>query len=258
MKFNTRKSIDVNYSCYSGVNKFKNIKDIISINKVKKQNKNNNNNEKKKSNESDDESTSSENQLVLNNLNNLIKKKNTEDVKIQRDNNHIYFYSEVNRDNIYDLCSLIKEAEEESILVSYKLNIDEIPIYLHISSEGGSVYAALNAIDVINSCRVPVYSIVEGATASAGTLISVVSKKRFIRPNAYMLIHQLSASCWGKMNEIEDEYNNLKNLMDKIRELYTANTNIPKKELTSLLNKDLWLNSEKCIQYGLADEIWNK
>ena len=183
-------------------------------------------------------------------------KKNS-DEKIEREYNNIYFYSEVSRESIYELTTLIKEAEEESIITSYKLGIDKVPIYIHISSFGGSVFAALTAIDVINSCKVPIHTIIDGATASAGTLISIMGEKRYVRPNAYMLIHQLSSGCWGKMSEIEDEFKNLQELMDKIKDFYKENTKIPKKELTELLKHDLWLNSNKCIQYGLADEIWN-
>ena len=73
-----------------------------------------------------------------------------------------------------------------------------------------------------------------------------------------MLIHQLSSGCWGKMSEIEDEYNNLKNLMERIKKFYVDNATIPKKELTNLLNHDLWLDSTKCINYGLVDELWEK
>jgi ATP-dependent protease ClpP protease subunit len=31
---------------------------------------------------------------------------------------------------------------------------------------------------------------------------------------------------------------------------------MPQKELNELLKKDLWLSSEKCIKYGLVDELW--
>jgi ATP-dependent Clp endopeptidase proteolytic subunit ClpP len=184
--------------------------------------------------------------------------KGNKDGKIERNNNHIYFHSEVDRDSIFELIMLIKEAEEESYLTSFKFNIDEIPIYLHINSFGGSIFSAFSAIDAIKACRVPVYTIIEGSTASAGTLISIVGKKRFIRPNAYMLIHQLSSSCWGKMSEIEDEFKNLQDLMNKLIAIYTEYTNIPKKELTNLLKHDLWLDCDKCLKYGLVEEIWNK
>ena len=187
-------------------------------------------------------------------LSELGKKKS--DIKIERDNNHVYFHSEVDRESIFELLALIREAEEESILTSFKLNIPEVPIYLHINSLGGCVFSALNAIDSIESCKVPIYTIIEGASASAGTLISIVGKKRFIRPNAHMLIHQLSSSFWGKMSEIDDEYNNLQDLMGKIKKIYQKHTNIPKKELSNILKHDLWYDSETCIKYKLADEIW--
>jgi ATP-dependent protease ClpP protease subunit len=151
---------------------------------------------------------------------------------------------------------LIRETEQENILSAIQLSIETIPIYLHINSNGGEIFEAFNAIDVIQSCKVPIYTILEGATASAGTLMSVVGTKRYIRPSAYMLIHQLSSTCWGKMSEIEDEFKNLKELMDRIKDIYKKYSKIPKKELTDLLKHDLWLNSDKSLKYGLVDEIW--
>jgi ATP-dependent protease ClpP protease subunit len=179
----------------------------------------------------------------------------TKNKKIERDANHIYFYSEVNRDAIYELISLINEIEEENKMLSFKMKIEPIPIYLHISSYGGCVFSAFNVIDIIKACEVPIYSIIEGCAASAGTLMSVVCDKRFIRPSSYMLIHQLSSGCWGKMCEIEDEVENLKDFMERIKSIYIENTKIPKKELTELLKHDLWLNSNKCLKYSLVDEI---
>jgi ATP-dependent protease ClpP protease subunit len=176
---------------------------------------------------------------------------------ITKEHNHIYFHSEVDRDAIFELITHIRKAEIENIVLSHNLCSDTpIPIYLHISSYGGSVFDALTAIDVITSCKVPVHTIIDGATASAGTLIGVVGKKRYIRPNAYMLIHQLSSGSWGKMNELEDDFANNKLLMEKIKDIYKHHANIPKKELSEILKHDLWWEADKCIQYGLIDEIW--
>lgn len=182
--------------------------------------------------------------------------KKSSEPSIERDGNHIYFYSEVDRESIFMLIKCIKEAEEESILMSLKLNIDKIPIYIHINSLGGSIFNCFAGIDAIESCKVPVHTIIEGSTASAGTLLSVVGKKRYITKNAYMLIHQLSSGFWGKMNEIEDEYKNLEDLMRKIKEIYKEHSTIPKKQLNELLKHDLWMDADKCLKYGLVDEIW--
>lgn len=238
---NKRKFIDVYYSYNTKTNSNKNGKKT-----------------KKNKNDGDSDSSSNDGDNIKDLLSFGLSSKKGSDEKIERENNNIYFYSEVNRDSIYELTLLIKEAEEESIITSYKLGIDKIPIYLHISSFGGSIFAAFTAIDIIHACKVPIYTIIDGATASAGTLISIMGEKRYIRPNAYMLIHQLSSGCWGKMSEIEDEFKNLQELMDKIKDFYKENTKIPKKELAELLKHDLWLNADKCIQYGLADEVWTK
>jgi len=176
--------------------------------------------------------------------------------KVERVNNHIYFYSEVNRNSILELILLIKEIEEENISMSHRMNIQEIPIYLHIQSEGGSIFAVFSAIDTIQECKVPVHTIIEGNVASAGSLLSIVGKKRYIRPHSYILIHELSSGFWGKFSEIEDDFMNLKELMVQIKNLYQEYTTIPKKKMDEILKHDIWWNSDICISYGLVDEIW--
>lgn len=179
-----------------------------------------------------------------------------EEVKIYRENNHIYFYADIDRNTISKLNILLREAEEYCVITTLKLHIDIIPIYLHIYSNGGYIHAAFSAIDVINSSKAPVYSIIEGATASAGTLISIVCKKRFIRPHAYMLIHQLSSEIWGKMDAMMDEYKNLTQLMKRITDIYIKYSSLNPKKLNKLLKHDLWLDAKKSIKYGLADELY--
>lgn len=177
---------------------------------------------------------------------------------ITRENNHIYFYAEVNRQNIFDLIDLIRKCEIDNIITAHKNCLDDIPIFIHISSYGGILFDAFTAIDVIQACKVPVHTIIDGPTASAGTLISVVGNKRFMRPNAYMLIHQLSSSSWGKMSELEDEHENNTMLMNRIKEIYTEHASIPKKQLSDILKHDLWWDLNKCISYGLVDEVWKR
>jgi len=176
--------------------------------------------------------------------------------KVYRESNHIYFYAEVDRATVSLLNKLIREAEEYSVLTSMKLRVSTIPIWLHIFSDGGYIHAALAAVDTIQGCGVPIYSVVEGATASAGTIMSIACKKRYIRPSAYMLIHQLSSECWGKLSEIQDEYTGLTELMDKIRGMYAEKTKLSEKKLNWLLKHDLWLDAAKSIKWGLADELY--
>ena len=178
--------------------------------------------------------------------------------KITRENNHIYFYAEVDRQNIFELIELIRKCEIDNIITAHKNCLDDIPIFIHISSFGGLLFDAFTAIDVIQACKVPVHTIIDGPTASAGTLISVVGQKRYMRPNAYMLIHQLSSSSWGKMAELEDEHENNTMLMKRIKDIYMDNASIPKKQLSEILKHDLWWDLNKCVSYGLVDEEWKR
>tara|TARA_Y100000991_G_C21782532_1_gene267805 strand:- start:209 stop:613 length:405 start_codon:yes stop_codon:yes gene_type:complete len=129
------------------------------------------------------------------------------------------------------------------------------PINLHIQSEGGSLYHALYIIDLIRELNTPVHTYIDGFAASAATLISVVGTKRYMTENSLMLIHQLSGSESGKYYELEDQMNNMDILMNIIRKIYLNYSTITPNYLEYLLQKDLWLESKTCLEYGLVDEI---
>ena len=169
--------------------------------------------------------------------------------------NHIYYYSSVNKKSALELNMKLKEVENKLIKKYNDYNGHQEYIYLHINSFGGSVFSAFSVIDTIKNSKIPVVSIIEGAAASAATLISVMCDYRIIYENSYMLIHQLSSGTWGKMSELEDEMENLKELMTAIRKIYKESTNIPDGEINEILKHDLWWNPQICLQKGLVDEI---
>ncbi len=176
--------------------------------------------------------------------------------EVSIDGNHIYFNSDVTKKSIFDLCQAINSVALDNIVTATQFNIEPIPIYLHINSNGGSVFAAFTAIDNIMNCKVPVYTIIEGASASAATIMSVVGKKRYIRPNSYMLIHELRSGCWGRMSEMEDEMENNKKLMKRIKKIYKEHTTIPHEEMKEILKHDMWWDADKCLEMGLVDKLW--
>ena len=183
-------------------------------------------------------------------VNGCVKEGNT-----SSEDNHIYFYSEVTKKTVYELNREIRHVTQKMLDIEKKYNIEAPPIYLHINSYGGSIFAAMSTVDIIKYNKVPIYSIVEGCAASAATLMSVVAEKRYIRPNSYMLIHQLSTIFWGKMEEFDDEMKNLNKLMDMIKTIYKEHTTIPVRKLNDILKHDLWWDSSKCIENNLVDEI---
>lgn len=148
------------------------------------------------------------------------------------------------------LMALKKEKE-----IDYNNGCDENVIHLHIKSFGGSLFDCFSVIDKIKTCKVPVYSYIDGYAASAGTLISVVCNKRYMNKNSYMLIHQLSSGSRGQYRYLLDDSINNKVLMKHLIRIYLENTKIPKRKLEEMLRHDLWFGAEKCKELGLIDEI---
>ena len=173
--------------------------------------------------------------------------------------NHIYYFSGVSKDSVYRLKDCLQNLNNqyrETKRKNPELKITPKPIYLHINSFGGGVFAAFAAIDFIQQSEIPVHTIIEGASASAATLMSVVGAKRYIRPHASMLIHQLSSWFGGKLTEIEDDYQNIQQMHETIKDIYKKHTKLSDNELEQILKHDLWWKAGKCIETGLVDEVW--
>jgi ATP-dependent Clp endopeptidase proteolytic subunit ClpP len=169
--------------------------------------------------------------------------------------NHIYFYSEVERAKMLELNKAIRELDTKLQKDALSISISLPTIYLHINSYGGSIFAGLSTLDTIRNTKCDVITIIEGCAASAGTMISIVGKKRWIQKHSYMLIHQLSSSSWGKYSELVDDMENNNKLMDMIKTLYGEYTQVPPSRLEEILKHDLWWDAEKCLEYGLVDKI---
>ena len=105
-----------------------------------------------------------------------------------------------------------------------KFNIDAPPIG-HINSIGGDIIPALSMVDTIRNSKVSVHTIIEGECMSAATLISCVGKKRLMRRNSVVLIHQMRTSYWGKLDECKEDMKNNKKLTTILKDIYITNTN---------------------------------
>ena len=178
-----------------------------------------------------------------------------EEANVKVLNNNIYFYCEVSKESILDLNYNIEELSNKLMILSIQNGIDPIPIKIHIQSDGGEVFSAFSAVDTIKNCKVPVHTYIEGCAASAATIISVAGHKRYITKNSHMLIHQISSSFWGKMNEFEDEMKNLNLLTKYVTNIYKQNTKLSVKQMKEMFKKDLWMPAEECFKMGLVDEI---
>lgn len=147
------------------------------------------------------------------------------------------------------------ETESDEYSEMFDVKIEPKPIELYITSNGGNVYQVFGAIDTIKNLKIPVHTICRGFVASAGTLLSLAGKKRFITSNSYMLIHELRSGHWGKFTYLTESFENSKQLMDHIKNYYLEKTKITEEELEIQLKKDVCWNAQVCLDKGLVDEI---
>lgn len=204
---------------------------------------------------SDDDGNDESNPLVLPNL-----FKQEDDHLIYLKHNHLYFHTEVSEDSVDVIKKLMRQYwnKMSNIKKTHECAVFKPkPLYLHIFSPGGCVYSGLSLYDFVLEYKkkIPVYTVVEGMAASAATFISVAGTKRFITPNSYMLIHQLSTFIGGNFEQVQDGYDNSKKSMEKIMNIYKTHTKINKKKIPNILKHDLNWDAQECLTNGLVDEI---
>lgn len=190
---------------------------------------------------------------------------NTDDIKdlitfISVVDNNIWFYAMIDVDSCHLLNKTLREldiklnSQHHSATASHQDKVKPI-IHLHVQSYGGSILSAFSTIDTIRTLNSSVYTYVEGAVASAGTLITCVGEKRFIGKYSYMMVHQLSTTHEGKLAEVEDDIQNARQFMEMIKTLYKRYTKMTTKKMETLFKSDLWMDANQCLDLGLIDVI---
>jgi ATP-dependent protease ClpP protease subunit len=183
---------------------------------------------------------------------------NHSEVSISGD--HIWFYSDISPASAIKLNAALQEVSMRLAPTAFS-SMHEVgtpaPIWLHINSFGGDVFSAFAMADTIEriSQIVPVITIVEGCAASGATFMSLAGAKRLIRRNAYMLVHELRDTSWGKYSEIKDSFTSNTTIMKTIKDWYAEKTKLPAAKLDEMLSHDIWWNAKTCLKYGLVDQI---
>jgi ATP-dependent protease ClpP protease subunit len=198
------------------------------------------------------------NRKIRNNENDESDSEDDETKMIKVEENRVYFHSDVTRENCFKLIECLQKAQEYIAIRNIKNEFEEMgKIYLHIFSDGGELYAGLNVADFIQTSKVDIITVVEGCVASAGTVISMAGKERYIRKNAYMLIHEIRSGCLGKFSECQDDMENNNILMDHIKNFVNERCENQKleKKLDKVLKHDHIWNAKKCLKYNLVDKI---
>lgn len=131
-------------------------------------------------------------------------------------------------------------------------------ITLYINSPGGEVREGLAIYDVMNMIKSDIKTIGIGRCASMASilLINGTKGKRYILPNAEVMIHEVSSMCIGKIGEMQDKIKCTKRLNNRLYRIIAKNTKRSFKEIKEITNnKDNWMNANEALKYGFVDNI---
>ena len=172
-------------------------------------------------------------------------------------------FSRLLNDRIIMLSDEVNDATA-SVIVAQLLYLEgqdpEKDISFYINSPGGSVSAGLAIYDTMQYIKCDVSTICMGMAASMGAFLlsSGAKGKRYILPNAEVMIHQPSGGAQGQATEILIAADHIQRTKQRLNRILSENTGKPIEQVAIDTERDNWLTAEDALEYGIVDKILDK
>lgn len=169
-------------------------------------------------------------------------------------------YSRLLKDRIIFLGTNIDDAVANAVIAQMLFLESQDPdkdIKLYIHSGGGSVTAGLAVYDTMQYIKPNVSTICIGLAASmAATLLAAGAHgKRFILPNAEVMIHQVMGGAEGQASDIKISAERILRIKDQLNKILAKHTGQPMERVEKDTDRDFFMTSDKAVEYGIVDKI---
>ena len=131
-------------------------------------------------------------------------------------------------------------------------------ITLYVNSPGGSVTAGLSIIDTMHHIKADVSTVCVGLAASMGSLIlsQGTKGKRFILPNAEVMIHQPSGGAYGQASDIDITAKHILKTRERLTKMMAKATGQKLAKIESDMDRDFFMDAEEAVAYGIVDKVY--
>lgn len=131
-------------------------------------------------------------------------------------------------------------------------------IFLYVNSPGGSVTAGLSIIDTMHHIKPDVSTVCVGLAASMGSLIlsQGAKGKRFILPNAEVMIHQPSGGAYGQASDIDITAKHILKTRERLNKMLAKATGQKLAKIEQDVDRDFFMDAEEAKTYGIVDAIY--
>jgi ATP-dependent Clp protease, protease subunit len=171
-------------------------------------------------------------------------------------------YSRLLKDRIIFIGYEINDQVANAIIAQMLFLEYEDPdkdIILYINSPGGVVTSGLAIYDVIKFVKPDVQTICVGSCMSMGAVLLAAGTKgkRFILPHGKVMLHQPSGGATGQSSDIQIHAKEIiktkKELLGILAEATGKSVDLIQKDT----ERDLYMNAQEALAYGIVDEIFN-
>jgi ATP-dependent Clp protease protease subunit len=160
----------------------------------------------------------------------------------------IWLGSEVRDDNANEICAkILLLAAEDS----------EKDIFLYVNSPGGSITAGMAIYDTMQFVPNDIVTVGIGMAASMGQLLLTAGTKgkRYITPNARVLLHQPHGGFGGTSSDIQTQAQLITSMKNRLAEITAAQTGKSVEQINADGDRDRWFTAQEALEYGFVDHI---
>ena len=135
------------------------------------------------------------------------------------------------------------------------LNAGEGDITVWINSPGGDCVAASQIYSMLMDYKGNVTIKIDGIAASAASVIAMAGTKVLMAPTALMMIHNPATMAFGDHEDMQKAIEMLDEVKESIINAYELKTGQSRAKLSHLMDAETWMNANKAIELGFADDI---
>ena len=130
-------------------------------------------------------------------------------------------------------------------------------IKLYINTPGGLVTSGLAVYDTMQYVKCDVATICVGIAASMGAVLLAAGAKgkRFILPNAEVMIHQIMGGAEGQATDIKIRAEHILRLHDRINKILAKHSGQDLSKIEKDTDRDYFMTADEAVKYGIADKI---
>jgi ATP-dependent Clp protease protease subunit len=133
----------------------------------------------------------------------------------------------------------------------------EQDISLYINSPGGDAYAGMAIYDAMQYVKPDVKTICTGMGMSAAAMILCggAPGKRYVLPNAKVMIHQGSGGFRGSPADIKIAAEEILEMTRRMAEIISRHSGQTVERVMKDIDRDRFMAPDEAVAYGLVDEV---